>query len=84
MHGDADLVGKTLGEAGLRDRDITVLTLHRGTSVIPNPYPRHVLEAEDRLLCFGNLEELRRMIPERRRRQRRVKKLPKKPIHDED
>ncbi|WP_141015107.1 RimK family alpha-L-glutamate ligase [Nocardioides sambongensis] len=84
VHGDADLVGKTLGEAGLRDRDITVLTLHRGTSVIPNPYPRHVLEAEDRLLCFGNLEELRRMIPERRRRQRRVKKLPKKPIHDED
>ncbi|TYL55049.1 RimK family alpha-L-glutamate ligase [Nocardioides sp. BGMRC 2183] len=83
VHGDADLVGKTLGEAGLRDRDITVLTLHRGTSVIPNPYSRHVLEAEDRLLCFGNLEELRRMIPERPRRHRRVKKLPKKPIHDE-
>jgi ribosomal protein S6--L-glutamate ligase len=36
----ADLVGKKLGESGLRDRDITVLTLHRGTTVIPNPRNR--------------------------------------------
>jgi ribosomal protein S6--L-glutamate ligase len=34
---DGDFVGKTIGEAGLRDRDITVLTLHRDTDVIPNP-----------------------------------------------
>lgn len=84
VHGDADLVGKSLGESGLRDRDITVLTLHRGTTVIPNPYAKHVLEAEDRLLCFGNLEELRAMIPARSKRRARVKKLPKKPIHDEE
>lgn len=82
VHGDADLVGKTLGESGLRDRDITVLTLHRGTTVIPNPFPRHVLQAEDRLLCFGKLEEMRSMIPARPKRQRRVKKLPKTPIHE--
>ena len=41
-----------------------------------------VLEKEDRLLCFGKLEERRSMIPERRKRQRKVKKLPKQPIHD--
>ena len=81
VHGDADLVGRTLGESGLREKDITVLTLHRGTTVIPNPFPRHVLEAEDRLLCFGKLEEMRSMIPARRKRAR-VKKLPKTPIHD--
>lgn len=80
VHGDADLVGRTLGESGLREKDITVLTLHRGTTVIPNPFPRHVLEAEDRLLCFGKLEEMRSMIPARRKRAR-VKKLPKTPIH---
>ncbi|HWJ67922.1 MAG TPA: RimK family alpha-L-glutamate ligase [Nocardioides sp.] len=80
VHGDADLVGKSLGDSGLRERDITVLTLHRGTTVIPNPFPRHVLEAEDRLLCFGKLEEMRSMIPARRSRRARVKKLPKKPI----
>ncbi|HWJ08692.1 MAG TPA: RimK family alpha-L-glutamate ligase [Nocardioides sp.] len=80
VHGDADLVGKSIGDSGLRDRDITVLTLHRGTLVIPNPFPHHVLEAEDRLLCFGKLEEMRSMIPARRGRRARVKKLPKKPI----
>lgn len=82
VHGDADLVGKSIGDSGLRDRDITVLTLHRGTTVIPNPFPHHVLEAEDRLLCFGKLEEMRSMIPARRKRTR-VKKLPKKPIHSD-
>ena len=82
VHGGADMVGRTIGDAGLRDRDITVLTLHRGTHVIPNPRERTILEAEDRLLCFGNLEEMRSMIPERRKRRQRVKKLPREPIHD--
>ena len=72
--------GKTLGESGLWERDITVLTLHRGTTVIPNPRKGVVLEAEDRLLCFGKLEEMRSMIPERRRRRAKVRKLPKEPI----
>ncbi|WGX97026.1 RimK family alpha-L-glutamate ligase [Nocardioides sp. L-11A] len=83
VHGDADLVGKSIGDSGLRDRDITVLTLHRGTLVIPNPFPHHVLEAEDRLLCFGKLEEMRSMIPARPKRRARVKKLPKQPIHSD-
>ncbi len=39
VHGDADIVGQSLGESGLRDRDITVLTLHRGSLVIPNRTP---------------------------------------------
>lgn len=81
VHGDADLVGKTLGESGLRELDVTVLTLHRGTTVIPNPFNRHVLEPDDRLLCFGKLEEMRSMIPARPKRRARVKKLPKQPIH---
>ncbi|MCB1280948.1 MAG: 30S ribosomal protein S6--L-glutamate ligase, partial [Salinibacterium sp.] len=80
VHTNADLVGKTMRESGLRERDITVLTLHRGTAVIPNPKRDAVLEAGDRLLCFGKLEEMRSMIPERRRRRARVRKLPKEPI----
>ncbi|RHW26481.1 30S ribosomal protein S6--L-glutamate ligase [Nocardioides immobilis] len=82
VHGDADLVGKPLGDSGLSERDITVLTLHRGVLVIPNPRPRHVLEDGDRLLCWGRLEEMRSMIPERPKRRSRVKKLPKQPIPD--
>jgi ribosomal protein S6--L-glutamate ligase len=82
VHGEADIVGKTIGDSGLREKDITVLTLHRGSHVIPNPRATNVLEAEDRMLCFGKLEEMRSMIPERRKRHRKVKRLPKQPIHD--
>lgn len=84
VHGDAELVGTTIGDSGLRERDITVLTLHRGTQVIPNPGFRERLEAEDRLLCWGRVEEMRSMIPERPKRRPRVKKLPKNPIPREE
>jgi len=74
----AELVGKTIDGSGLRDRDITVLTLTRGTTVIPNPKVSRELQPEDRLLCFGRLESMRDMVPERRRRRSRptVQPLP--------
>jgi ribosomal protein S6--L-glutamate ligase len=78
----SDMVGHTLKDSGLRERDISVLTLQRGTAVFPNPHGRRVLEDGDRLLCFGKLEEMRSMIPERRRRRAKVRKLPKEPIHE--
>ncbi len=83
VRADGDFVGKSIGDAGLRDRDITVLTLHRDTDVIPNPRESRVLEANDRLLCFGNLESMREMIPARRRRRARVRKLPEHPLPDD-
>lgn len=72
----ADLVGTSIADSGLRERDITVLTLHRETDVIPNPKTSRVLEANDRLLCFGKLDEMRDMIPARRKRRAKVRKLP--------
>jgi ribosomal protein S6--L-glutamate ligase len=81
VHSGADMVGKRLGDSGLDERDITVLTLHRGAQVIPNPRHKTVLEAEDRLLCFGKLEEMRSMIPQRKRKHR-VKRLPKNPLQE--
>ncbi len=69
----SEFVGRTVADSGLRDRDINVLTLHRGTTVIPNPKSDRALEAGDRLLCFGRLEAMRGMIPERTQRKRRLK-----------
>ncbi len=74
---DGAFVGRPLGESGLDDRDITVLTVQRGTKVIPTPKRSMVLEANDRLLCFGNLEEMRDMIPKRRPRRRKLPKPPR-------
>ena len=79
-----DLVGKTISESGLREQDITALTLTRGTKVIPNPRNDRVLEADDRLLCFGKLDSMRHLVPEksRRRQRKRIQPLPDEPIHD--
>jgi ribosomal protein S6--L-glutamate ligase len=63
-------VGKTITESGLRDGDINVLTLYRGTTVVPNPRSDRVLEPHDRLLCFGRLESMRSMIPKKTRKRR--------------
>lgn len=64
-------VGQTIDESGLPELDINVLTLYRGTKVIPNPRLKQRLEAGDRLLCFGRLEAMRSMIPAKARRTRR-------------
>lgn len=66
-------VGKTIRESGLRERDLNLLTLNRGTSVIANPRADRVLEPGDRLLCFGKLELMRDLVPAVTRRKRRPK-----------
>ena len=81
----SEYVGRTINESGLRDRDINVLTLYRGTTVIPNPRSDRNLEPGDRLLCFGKLELMRDLISAKARRKRRpkVKELPDLPVADE-
>lgn len=78
----AALIGQTI-EEGLRDRDIVVMTLTRGTTVIPNPRSSRELEVGDRLLCFGRLDGMRDLVPARRRRRARppVQPLPEDPLH---
>ncbi len=67
----SDMVGRSIQESGLRAKDIVVLTLHRGTSVISNPKGSRVLEDGDRVLCFGKLESMRDLVPARRTRGRK-------------
>jgi len=69
----SELQGKTINDSRLRDRDITVLNLHRGTRVISNPKGSRELEAGDRLLCYGKLEQMRELIPEKQRKRRRIR-----------
>lgn len=69
----SEYVGQTLLESGLREKDINVFSLHRGGKVIPNPKSERKLEPEDRLLCFGKLEAMKELIPERTKRRRKTK-----------
>jgi ribosomal protein S6--L-glutamate ligase len=78
------LVGKTILETQLSEQDINVLTLYRDSKVIPNPRSNRVLEPEDKLLCFGNLEAMRCMVPSRtiRRRRPELLELPSQPTQE--
>ncbi len=77
VHTESSLVGKSIKDSGLRERDIVVLTINRGSSVISNPKGTREINAEDRLLCYGKLDEMKDLIPTRQRRQRgfKIKKL---------
>jgi len=68
---DSPLVGKTLGESGLRALDIIALTIEREGGVIANPRHTRTLEAGDRLLCFGKLEAMKGYLAPKRSRPRR-------------
>ncbi len=69
----SEFIGKSIDESGLPEQDINVLTLYRGQTVIPNPRLKRTLEPNDRLLCFGKLEAMRAMVPEKTRRKRQPK-----------
>ena len=69
----SEYIGQSIVDSGLREKDINVLTLHRNGKIIPNPKSERILEANDRLLCFGKLESMRELIPERTRKRRRPK-----------
>ncbi len=69
----SQLVDQTIEGSGLRERDVVVLNLHRGTSVISNPKGTRVIEAGDRLLCYGKLDSMRDMIPAKQRKKRKVR-----------
>ncbi len=76
---ESEYVGKTISNSGLIEKDINILSLHRDGKVIPNPKVSRELIADDRLLCFGRLESMKDLIPEKTRKRRRpkMKKLKK-------
>jgi ribosomal protein S6--L-glutamate ligase len=77
---DSPLAGVAIESSGLREKDITVLTIARRGNVIANPRGTRELRNGDRLLCFGKLETMRALIPHRKRR--RVRRLTKKVIQE--
>jgi ribosomal protein S6--L-glutamate ligase len=71
----SEMIGKEIRDSGLDDKDIAVLNLHRGTSIISNPKGSRELQAGDKL-CYGRLESMRDLVPEKQKKRRRIK--PKK------
>ncbi len=57
------MAGKTIGELDLRDRDVLVLSIQRGSVMIPNPGGSERLLAGDKALCYGKRIVLRDLVP---------------------
>jgi ribosomal protein S6--L-glutamate ligase len=67
---ESELAGKTLAETALRDREVRVLSIARGTLTIPNPRGDCRIMPGDVLLCFGDHLALRGLIPPTGRKRR--------------
>jgi ribosomal protein S6--L-glutamate ligase len=79
IHESSELCGKVIRDSGLRERDVLVLTIQRGSVAIPNPRQSRELLAGDVLLCFGKnltLKSLAPPKPARRKRKARPKTQP--------
>jgi ribosomal protein S6--L-glutamate ligase len=74
---ESKYVGRTLEESGLREKDVNVLSLHRANKVIPNPKGERVIEAGDKMICFGKYESMKDLVPVKtqKRRKPKLKKL---------
>ncbi len=70
---DPEFAGRQIRESGLRPRDIIVLTVDRPGLSLANPKSTTVLEAGDQLLCFGNLDTMKSLVPHRKPRRKKKK-----------
>ena len=59
INAGSPLIGKTLANSRLRDKDITVLVVRRNDEPMANPLPDTQIQTGDRLLCFGKLDQMR-------------------------
>ncbi len=82
---DSELAHATLRESKLRDRDVQVLSVTRGSVVIPNPAGDHQILPGDVMLCFGKLITLKGLIPKnvaKRRKKKTGTTPPAPPVAD--
>ncbi len=63
LHNMPHLADKALRETNLTARNIHVMSITRKSAVIPNPKGDEVVREGDVLLCYGELRELRGLMP---------------------
>ena len=80
VHDMPDLESKILSDTPLAEKNIRIISIRRAKRIIPNPRGEETIEPGDTLLCFGELRELRAMVPEPKVRRRKVRKPKIRPI----
>lgn len=68
---ESELAGHTIAESRIRERDILVLSIERDEERISNPKGSRLISPGDSLLVFGRWDEIRTLLPKRRRKKPR-------------
>jgi ribosomal protein S6--L-glutamate ligase len=68
---NSPLANRRLRDTSLRENDVIVLSVQRGSITIPNPKGDREILPGDTLLCFGKLITLKGLIPVRTQRRKR-------------
>jgi hypothetical protein len=58
---DCEDVGKTLYDSSFRQKDILVIAIERGASVMPTPRASDELLINDTLICYGKMENIKQI-----------------------
>ncbi len=74
LHNIPELEGHKLRDTDLAARNIHVMSVTRQTVQMPNPNGDFVLETGDELLCYGDLHELRQLMPAQRPKRKKKRK----------
>lgn len=56
------LVGQTIADSKIRDQDIFILAIERGDKFIHSPRGNQTLQAEDKLIVYGNMRNIRLLL----------------------
>jgi ribosomal protein S6--L-glutamate ligase len=74
VYGIPQLENHTLRNTTLSERNIHVLSITRQKSIIPNPGGDEEIRSGDTLLCYGDMHELRMLMPEQDNRLKKKRK----------
>lgn len=74
-----ELENKRLRDTPLSERNIHVMSISRDSRIIPNPKGDHEIHTGDILLCYGELRELRALMPAHRPRRKKKRSSKKNP-----
>ncbi len=74
VHGIPSLVGHKLRDTDLRSRNIQIISMTRRGKPIPIPSAATMIREGDKLLCYGDLRELRALMGNKAAKQPRKKR----------
>lgn len=74
VYGIPELENKKLRDTALSERNIHVLSITRQKSVIPNPGGDVEVHTGDVLLCYGEMRQLRMLMPEQENKLKKRRK----------